>query len=248
MKRIAILLCLVMLLSVSCEKSDLQKSQVSNVIFTPCLQSNLRSSVLSDKVDVEFTDKGIQITHYNFEVTCDFTTVNVTHTFVNGVLNITQQGAPNRAKCVCYTDVSYTINGIYRDEVNVIFINGVQVYCHNENDNIDFSNIEDLYAQSLPVIQKCVQGKWEVKYTYGGIAGITPVSDTYIEIIGNKYNGQEFQWKKCTFQMNDGKSHQTYAIHLKGFEEPHLYFISIKNDSLGVQLPLRFFQLWVKIH
>jgi hypothetical protein len=132
MKRIAILLGLAVFLTFSCVEKE-QESQVSNVSFTPCQQSNLKSSGFSDKVDVEFTGKGVQITHYNFKVTCDFTTVDVTHTFVNGVLNITQQGSPNQANCICYTDVSYTINGISQDEVNIIFINGVQVYCYNEN-------------------------------------------------------------------------------------------------------------------
>ena len=122
MKRLAILLSLGVFLAVSCEKRELQKFQISNVNFTPCQQSNLKSSnEFSDKVDVEFTDKGVQITHYNFEVPCDFTTVNVNHTFVNGVLSITQQGFPNLADCVCYTDVSYTINGISQNDVNVIF-------------------------------------------------------------------------------------------------------------------------------
>lgn len=115
---------------VGCDKSEIS----TNVSFTPCLQSELRSSSeFSDKVDVEFTDKGVQIKYRNFEVTCDFTTVNVTHTFANGVLNITQQGSPNQANCICYTDVSYTINGISQNEVNVIFINDVQVYCHNDD-------------------------------------------------------------------------------------------------------------------
>jgi hypothetical protein len=52
-------------------------------------------------------------------------------------LNITQQGFPNQADCVCYTDVSYTISGISQREVNVIFINGEQVYCYNDNGNDD---------------------------------------------------------------------------------------------------------------
>ena len=145
MKKTAILLSLAVLFAVSCAKSDLETQQVSNVSSTPCKQEVLRSSGLSDKsdrVDVEFTNKGVQITHYNFEVPCDFTTVNVTHTFVNGVLNITQQGTPNQANCVCHSDVSYTIEGISQNEVNVIFINGVQVYCHNdkEDDNDSFFN------------------------------------------------------------------------------------------------------------
>ena len=111
MKKTAILLSLGVFLAVSCENSE-QESQISNVNFTPCQQSTLKSSGLSDKADVEFTDNNIQITYRNFEVTCDFTTVNVTHTFVNGVLNITQQGLPNQANCVCHSDVSYTIDGI----------------------------------------------------------------------------------------------------------------------------------------
>ena len=147
MKRVAILLSLGVFLAVSCEKRE-QESQVPSVSFTPCQQSKLKSgSELSDKVDVEFTSKGVQITYYNFEVTCDFTTVNVTHTFANGVLNITQQGSPNQANCICYTDVSYTIDGILQDEVNVIFINGVQVYCYNDNnESEDISGIWEVKA------------------------------------------------------------------------------------------------------
>jgi len=132
MKKVAILLVLGVFLTVSCEKKE-QEPQVSNVNFTPCKQEVLKSSKSSGNVEVDFTNNGVQIKYYNFEVSCDFTTVNVTHTFVNGVLNITQQGSPNQANCICYTDVSYTISGISQNEVNVIFINGVQVYCHNTN-------------------------------------------------------------------------------------------------------------------
>jgi hypothetical protein len=141
MKRIAILLSLGVFLAVSCTKID-KETQVSNVSSTPCKQEVLKGSGLSDNADVEFTDKGVHITHYNFEVPCDFTTVNVTHTFVNGVLNITQQGSPNQANCVCYTDVSYTIEKISQNEVNVIFINGVQVYCHNDSPDGNFYDVE----------------------------------------------------------------------------------------------------------
>jgi hypothetical protein len=134
MKPAAILLSLVVFLPFSCvEVEKEQESRVSNVSFTPCRQDNLRSSGFSDKADVEFTGEGIQITHYHLEVTCDFTTVDVAYTLVNGVLNITEQSSPNQAKCICHTDVSYTINGISKAEINVIFINGVQVYCYNEN-------------------------------------------------------------------------------------------------------------------
>ena len=148
MKRVAIILSLVMLFAVSCAKSELE-SQVPNVSSTPCKQDVLRSSEFSDKVEVEFTNKGVQITHYNFEVPCDFTTVNVTHTFENGVLNITQQGSPNQAKCICYTDVSYTINGILQGEVNVIFINGVQVYCYNDKNNCEWTELKPVVLTEL---------------------------------------------------------------------------------------------------
>ena len=149
MKRVVILLSLGVFLAVSCEKRA-QESQVSGVSFTPCQQGILRSNSLSDRVDVEFTDNGVHITHYNFAVTCDFTTVNVTHTFVNGVLNITQQGFPNQARCICYTDVSYTINKISQNEVNVIFINGVQVYCHN--DEIDGEQIVQIRGKAVDTL------------------------------------------------------------------------------------------------
>ena len=129
MKKLAVLLSLGVFLAVSCVMKE-QEPQVSNVSFTPCQQTKA-STEHADRVDVEFTNGGVKITHCNFSVTCDFTAVNVTHTFVNGVLNITQQGSPNQANCICYTDVSYTISGISQNEVNVIFINGVQVYCYN---------------------------------------------------------------------------------------------------------------------
>jgi len=162
MERVAIFLSLIMLFAVSCAKSELE-SQIPNVSSTPCKQDVLKSSEFSDKVDVKFTNKGVQITHCNFEVSCDFTTVNVTHTFVNGVLRITQQGSSNQADCICYTDVSYTVEGISQDEVNVIFINGVQVYCYNENKIL------------LPChcIMDTLKGEWIWIKKHGGIGGNT---------------------------------------------------------------------------
>ena len=82
MKTVA-LLGLGVFLTVSCAKTE-QESQVSNVTVTPCVQTKAGNEHL-DRVGVEFTEKGVQITHYGFEVTCDFTTVNVTHSFLNGV-------------------------------------------------------------------------------------------------------------------------------------------------------------------
>jgi hypothetical protein len=134
MRKAAVLVSLGVFLTVSCVKKE-QEPQVLNVSFTPCQQTKTKSNELSDKVDIEFTNKGVRITYYDFAVACDFTTVNVTHTFENGVLNITQQGSPNQANCICYTDVSYTIEGISQNEINVILINGVQVYCYNAKED-----------------------------------------------------------------------------------------------------------------
>lgn len=121
------------------------------VSFTPCQQDKVKSAVLADSVEVKFTDEGVRITYYNFVVTCDFNAVNVAHTFVNGFLNITQQGSPNQAKCVCFTDVTYTLTGISKNEVNVIFINGEQVYCYNndeENRDLDIVKSDIKYIRS----------------------------------------------------------------------------------------------------
>ena len=108
MKKVAVLLSLGVFMAVSCTKNE-PEPHVSEVSSTPCVQTKAKSVGLLDRVVVEFTNNGVQVTYYDFEVTCDFTVVNVNHSFVNGVLRITQQGSPNQANCICYTDVSYTI-------------------------------------------------------------------------------------------------------------------------------------------
>jgi hypothetical protein len=169
-----------MLLTVSCSRG-IPKPDVN---FTPCVQDKLKISEVSDNVVVEFTNEGVHIMFYNFEVTCDFTTVNVTHTFVNGVLRITQQGFPNEANCLCYTDVSYTIDGITQNAVNVIFINGVQVYCYNDNQSTcdkdviisqyEYENAPDdfLVIEDLSIQGNCLK----IKFGSSGCSG-----DTWVE-------------------------------------------------------------------
>lgn len=100
---------------------------------------------------------------------------------------------------------------------------------------IDISNVENLYEQPLSVIQKCVQGKWERKYSIGGFAGKTPIADSvFVEINGNKINGREFQWKKYTISMIDESLFSTYAIQYTELDEPSLYFGSIENNILSI--------------
>ena len=174
MKKVAILLSLGMFLAISCvEKEsqvlDEQGFQVPNVSSTPCQQNKLKSSESSSKVDVKFTNKGVEITYYDFEVTCDFTTVDVMHTFVNGFLNITQKGSPSEAKCICYSDVSYTINGISQNEVNVIFINGEQVYCYNDKKDDDKDKDKNKNGVYVAVYEQNARGMSIAKLWKNGV-------------------------------------------------------------------------------
>jgi len=239
MKKVAILLSLVLLFAVSCAKSELE-SKVSNVSFTPCLQNNLRSSELSDKVDVKFNNKDVQITYRNFEVTCDFTTVNVSYTFVNGVLRITQKGSPSQADCVCHTDVSYTIEGISQNKVNVIFINGVQVYCYNEKNNTlqgtkwKLIGIVDVQSGDLTELEpkdcdECYTLTFDTDNTFSGLTTTNVIMgnyeidyDTYtlrfiniggteVGEIGDGYKYAEILWKIQSFAIKNTYLHLHYS-------------------------------------
>ena len=185
MKKIAILLNLAVLFTVSCAKNG-RESQVSNVNFTPCQQSEVKSTKPSSGVEIEFTYQGVQIVYYDFSVSCDFTIVNVTHTFENGVLNITQQGSPNQTNCICHTDVSYTITGISQNEVNVIFINDEQVYCYNGNQcdkdviisGTEYENAPNNYVEIIDA--KIANNCLKIKFSASGCDG----SNWNVELIG----------------------------------------------------------------
>ena len=107
---------------------------------------------------------------------------------------------------------------------------------------IDFNNIEKLYEQPLPVIKKCVQGKWQIKYRVGGRDGMEEYSaskEYFIEIDGNKMYGEETQWKKYALQGWYG-SFETYGMKEPYEEYPNQYpnplflFLSIDNDFLYI--------------
>ena len=234
MRRAVIILSLGAFLAVSCERKE-QGTQISGVSFTPCQQSILKSD---SQVDVEFTNNGVQITHYNFAVTCDFTTVDVSHTFVNGVLNITQQGYPNQAKCICYTDVSYTINGILENEVNVIFINGEQVYCHNGNNHSDcdqgviisadeYENApNDLFTiTEMKIVNNCLKIKfwgsgcegstWVVKLIdCGVVAESIPCQRTLRLSLEDNEDCRAIIEKKVSFNIEDLQIQGNHSIQL----------------------------------
>ena len=181
MKKITILLSLALLLAVSCEKSEhkskISDIKISDISFTPYKQEVLKNTTLSGNVTVEFTHEGILIRYYDFEVLCDFTTVNVTHTFTNGVLNITQE-SDGSAKCICYSDVSYAISGISKNQVNEIFINGEQVYCHNNPSDCDQDVIvstdeyENAPNHPISIIDMRIEGNClKIKFSASGCSG-----------------------------------------------------------------------------
>ena len=223
-----VILLIVAVMTAGCDKTmqedkNGEEPQVSGVNFTPCLQTKVRNTVLSS-VDVAFTNEGVQITYNDFEVTCDFTAVNVTHTFVNGVLDITQQGSPNDARCLCYTDVSYTINGISQNEVNVIFINGVQVYCYN-------SQTENSLA-----------GKWLASnYHAGDCDTIVFMENFYVQqyfdyIFANQVIPAMYIPPFVTYSLLDDNItftiHQTYPI-AECFEQTFKYILN--GNSLTIK-------------
>jgi hypothetical protein len=114
--------------------------------------------------------------------------------------------------------------------------------CNREDEidlsKIDFSNIEDLYKQPLPVIQKCIQGKWKVDVEYvRGTRSIIHHENTFIEFTEDKYifdnglkvNTVNYFWKKEYDQTAD---FTTYVIRNKTTNNFLGYFVSIKNDTL----------------
>ena len=93
----------------------------------------MRAGTNSNNVVVEFTADGVHIKHYGLAVHCDFDTVLVNYTLRNGVLIITEKGDPSNAKCICYTDVSYTIEGISGREIKSIIVNEEEVWSNCTN-------------------------------------------------------------------------------------------------------------------
>jgi hypothetical protein len=125
----------------------------------------------------------------------------------------------------------------------LLILAGGFVSCGKEND-IDFSNIENLYAQPLSVIQKTVQGRWKLYRTCGGYAGCSYPPDTFITIASNEiiaesmYSGEyrknSYSWKKNRVDI-DGNVVDSYVLWPDDADETAQvgrYFIRIQNDSL----------------
>ena len=126
----------------------------------------------------------------------------------------------------------------------VVLILGESFFSCKKNEidmsQIDFSNIENLYEQPLPVVQKCVQGKWRWHAQFGGVVGITYLKDTYVDInddhlIVEYDDGSQqktyFTWKRYSI---DDKEYKTWVMWNNERDEGIWYFGEIKNDTLGV--------------
>ena len=122
-----------MTLFTSCERNtsvEVDASQVKNLTFEECIDVTLY--LPPAKFSVEFTNEGVNITHYLLNVNCAFDTVLITQNLENGVLNIIEQGKPNSANCICKTNVSYTISGVSKQDVDQIVINGEVAWTVNQ--------------------------------------------------------------------------------------------------------------------
>jgi hypothetical protein len=129
--------------------------------------------------------------------------------------------------------------------IAILLMLGVFFSCSEDDSDIDWSkidlsNINDLYAQPLPVIKKCVEGKWKWYVQFGGDAGISYPKDTYVEYFDDHYvikyyDGSQqkryFTWKRY---FADLLGHETYVMWDKERKDAGWYFVSIKNDSLVV--------------
>ena len=221
MKKVVILFILGVFFIFSCSKNE-HESDVLDVNFTPCshqLKATVEDLPLSNSVDVDFTDNGVIITYYGFEVTCDFDAVNVAYTLENGVLYITQQGSPSEESCICHTNVSYTINGINPNAVNVIFINGEQVYSHFEEKGVYVPTYEFPNGGGMTDVNLWKDGR---KLPLSGINYVTSVfvsdNDIYVAGFGLWYAAL---WKNGKTQVLG--AYQSYA---------HSVFVS--NDDVYV--------------
>jgi hypothetical protein len=120
--------------------------------------------------------------------------------------------------------------------------------CSEEEDidmsQIDFSNIAELYKQPLPVIQKCVQGKWKVYSQCGGIAGCDYPENDFVEITSdefiidadNDYFVHSYSWIEKNIQ-EEGETITTYVMCLDDgadqVNQAGRIFESIKNGRLN---------------
>ena len=116
--------------------------------------------------------------------------------------------------------------------------------CNKSDDTsgIDYSNIENLYEQPLPVIQKCVEGKWKWIVMFGDYVGAVYFENTYVEIdtdyiIINRDGVQQtinYKWIRDTFLTRNLESIDRWVIWDTDQNAGVWFFDSILSDTLSV--------------
>jgi hypothetical protein len=102
---------------------------------------------------------------------------------------------------------------------------------------IDFSNIENLYAQPLPVIQKAVQGEWKWMTYISGINGWIPVNNGAVEISKDEFRSykgvQRIAWQEREVESYMGNI-KTCVMCESPDNVPICFFEHIINDTMRV--------------
>ena len=125
----------------------------------------------------------------------------------------------------------------------LIIVGGISSCANNDDDidmsQIDFRNIENLYEQPLPVIKKCVQGRWKPFVSLGGEhdpsyyddSGRFNVINTDRVIYVVEYGtwGFNYTWKR---KFVEYLNNETYVMWDNTRKQDSYYFHSIKNDTL----------------
>ena len=119
----------------------------------------------------------------------------------------------------------------------LLFLTGISA-CKN-SDDASLNNIEDLYAQPLPVIQKCVEGKWKwVEISECGNGGLWHPANTIVDITKDSViiSGDDglnrltcsYRWKEKSTPSN----YTTYVMWNNETDTGEWYFDRIQNDTL----------------
>jgi len=129
--------------------------------------------------------------------------------------------------------------------------------CQKDEDidwsNIDISNIENLYEQPLPVIKKCIQGKWRWTMITGRCTTMAQsIINTFVEISENNvvitsegYNPVKipnttfsYSWKRVKIDVSLNPRHTitTYSLWPRKKGINAWWFFGIINDILIVEI------------
>ena len=120
----------------------------------------------------------------------------------------------------------------------LLFLAGNFFSCKDDTNksDLEFSNIENLYAQPLPVIQKCVEGEWKCIqiYTTGYTGGLHYPTNIFLNITNDsvivtgyspffQVNSFSYSWVKT----ETVSGYTTYVMEGSGW-----FFEKIRNDTL----------------